>query len=265
MVNISENISSLRKAHNLTQEALGAAVGVSAQAVSKWEKGDSLPDISIIPDICKTFGISADALLGSDGNMTGEMYVDKALELCKGRMDEKMRLLYKILADGVVKEEQETDYYLASSLWDAQNFSIVDSRGFGTFFSDIEYIKNMMTIDFSDNKLLKFMSDEKAIKMFLLICINGSLNELEIVKLTGFSEQEVTERLFTLMKYSVVESAMNKINGTNEMAFVITQHGILLLGIITNAFLFDPESRKGKATLCAQRNTNSDKQRKFIN
>ena len=52
MINISEKISSLRKAHNLTQETLGEAVGVSAQAVSKWEKGDSLPvpDISVIPD-----------------------------------------------------------------------------------------------------------------------------------------------------------------------------------------------------------------------
>ncbi|MCL2286712.1 MAG: helix-turn-helix domain-containing protein [Firmicutes bacterium] len=47
MVHISEKISSLRKAHNLTQEALGEAVGVSPQAVSKWEKGDSLPDILV--------------------------------------------------------------------------------------------------------------------------------------------------------------------------------------------------------------------------
>ncbi|MCL2518721.1 MAG: helix-turn-helix domain-containing protein, partial [Oscillospiraceae bacterium] len=73
MINLSEKISSLRKAHNLTQEALGEAVGVTAQAVSKWEKGDSLPDISVIPDICREFGISADALLGSEGNMTAEM------------------------------------------------------------------------------------------------------------------------------------------------------------------------------------------------
>lgn len=55
MINIAEKISSLRKAHNLTQEALGEAVGVSAQAVSKWEKGDSLPDISVVTDICRVF------------------------------------------------------------------------------------------------------------------------------------------------------------------------------------------------------------------
>jgi len=265
MVNISEKISSLRKAHNLTQEALGEAVGVSPQAVSKWEKGDSLPDISVIPDLCRTFGISADALLGSEGNMTSEMYVDKALEICKGGMDEKIRLLYKILGDGVVKKETATDYYLASILWDAHTFSIADSRGFGMFFNDMEHIKKMMSVDFSANKLLKFMADEKAIKIFMLICINGSLDESEIIKMTGFTEQEVTERLYSLMKFSIIESAMNKINGTNEMAFTMANHGILLLGIIANAFLFDPESRTGKGTVCGQRNTNPDKQRKFMN
>jgi transcriptional regulator with XRE-family HTH domain len=264
MVNISEKISSLRKAHNLTQESLGEAVGVSPQAVSKWEKGDSLPDISVIPDLCRIFGISADILLGNEGNMTSEMYVDKALEICKGEMDEKIRLLYKIMADGVVKKETVTDYYLASTLWDAHTFSIADSRGFGMFFNDMEYVKKMMDVDFSTNKLLNFITDEKAIKIFMAICINGSLDESQIIKATAFSKQEVTERLYSLMKYSLIESAMNKINGSNEMAFTMAQHGILLLGIIANLFLFAPESRTGKGTICGQRNTNPEKQQMFI-
>jgi len=264
MVNISEKVLSLRKAHNLTQEALGEAVGVSPQAVSKWEKGDSLPDVSVIPDICRTFGISADALLGNEGNMTSEMYVEKALELCKGNMDEKIRLLYKIMADGAVPKETKTAY-LFSNLWDAQTFSIGDSRGFGMFLNDVEYIKRIMSVDFSENQLLKFMSDEKAIKIFALICINGSLDESEIIKITGFSEQEITEKLFSLMKYSVIESAMNKINSKNEMAFSLSKHGILLLGIIASAFLFEPESRQeSNLTFSEQRSTNPDIQRKFV-
>jgi transcriptional regulator with XRE-family HTH domain len=263
MVNISEKISSLRKAHNLTQEALGEAVGVSPQAVSKWEKGDSLPDISVIPDICSTFGISADVLLGSEGNMTSDMYVDKALELCSGRMDEKMRLLHRIIADGSVPKETTTAY-LATALWDAQTFSQADSRGFGMFFSDIDYVKSMMSADITKSKLLQLASDEKAMKIFTLICINGSLDETEIMKMTGFTEQEVTDRLFSLMKYSIIESTLNKINGTNEMAFSMAFRGVLLLGIIANAYLFEPESRIGILSLTGQRGTNLDMQRKFI-
>ena len=264
MVNISEKISSLRKAHNLTQEALGEAVGVSPQAVSKWEKGDSLPDISAIPDICRIFGISADALLGNEGNMTSEMYVDKALEICNGGIDEKMRLLHKIIADvGSIKNDTTKDY-LVSALWDAQAFSQADSRGFGMFFSDIKYIKNMMAVDLTASKLLKLMSDPAAIKIFSLICINGGLNESEISKLTGFTEQEIAERLFTMMKFSLIESSMHKINGINEMAFSMASHGILLLGIMASIYLFEPESRTGKLGIMGQRNSNPDKQRKYM-
>ncbi len=44
------------------QEALANAVGVSVQAVSKWETGQSVPDVGIIPDIAAFFGVSIDSL-----------------------------------------------------------------------------------------------------------------------------------------------------------------------------------------------------------
>jgi transcriptional regulator with XRE-family HTH domain len=261
MINISEKISSLRKAHNLTQEALGEAVGVSPQAVSKWEKGDSLPDISVIPGICRTFGISADVLLGNETNMTAEMYVEKALDLCKENSSEKInlqtRLLHKIMAKG----DKES---FASNLSDAHVFSIIDGRGFGLLFSEIEYIKNIMSVNLTENKLLKFISDEKAIKIFILICINGMLNENEITKITGFSEQEVTEKLFAFMKYNVIQSVMDAESNSNEMAYAIDESGILLLGIIASAFLFDSCSRKSLKSSSHAKNSYPDKLRKFM-
>lgn len=60
---INEKISEFRKARNLTQEQLGAKLGISGQAVSKWEKGESLPDIMLLPELCDIFGVSIDALL----------------------------------------------------------------------------------------------------------------------------------------------------------------------------------------------------------
>ena len=44
----SENIKQLRKERDLTQEALADFLGVSFQAVSKWERGESYPDIEIL-------------------------------------------------------------------------------------------------------------------------------------------------------------------------------------------------------------------------
>lgn len=60
---LGENISALRKEKGLTQEELSEALGVSPQAVSKWENNLSCPDIMLLPDIAEIFEISVDELL----------------------------------------------------------------------------------------------------------------------------------------------------------------------------------------------------------
>lgn len=61
-IKMGEKIRSLRKARNLSQEALAQYLGVSFQAVSKWEKGDTYPDVVMIPAIAAFFDISTDEL-----------------------------------------------------------------------------------------------------------------------------------------------------------------------------------------------------------
>ena len=61
---IGENIKRLRREKNVTQEALAAHLGLSCQAVSKWERGESLPDISLIVPMANFFRVSADTILG---------------------------------------------------------------------------------------------------------------------------------------------------------------------------------------------------------
>ena len=48
---VSEKIKEYRKENHLTQEELGKLLGVSAQAISKWERKDCYPDITFLPDI----------------------------------------------------------------------------------------------------------------------------------------------------------------------------------------------------------------------
>lgn len=61
---IGEKIKNLRKQQDVTQEKLAAYLNISYQAVSKWENGTALPDITLIPQIANFFGVSADELLG---------------------------------------------------------------------------------------------------------------------------------------------------------------------------------------------------------
>ena len=65
---IGNRIAKYRKANGLTQEALANLMGVSSQAVSKWETDASCPDISALPQLCRILGISTDELLTGKSN-----------------------------------------------------------------------------------------------------------------------------------------------------------------------------------------------------
>lgn len=63
-ITIGENIKRLRNTKQVTQETLSAALGVTPQAISRWEAGNGFPAIEYLPDIAMFFGISVDELLG---------------------------------------------------------------------------------------------------------------------------------------------------------------------------------------------------------
>ncbi len=65
---IGNRITKYRKAQGLTQEELATKLGLSSQAISKWECDTSCPDISLLPDLCKELGITADELLTGNSN-----------------------------------------------------------------------------------------------------------------------------------------------------------------------------------------------------
>lgn len=59
---INETIRELRRQRGISQEVLATALGISVQAISKWETGSSFPDILLLPDIARFFGITIDEL-----------------------------------------------------------------------------------------------------------------------------------------------------------------------------------------------------------
>jgi transcriptional regulator with XRE-family HTH domain len=61
-MNIGLQIKTLRGEKRVTQEALAEALGISAQAVSKWETEASLPDITLLPQLAAYFGVAIDEL-----------------------------------------------------------------------------------------------------------------------------------------------------------------------------------------------------------
>lgn len=74
--NLNERIAYYRKKCGLTQEELAEKCSVTPQAVSKWENGLTSPDISLLPHLAETFGISTDELLGVGRPETAALATD---------------------------------------------------------------------------------------------------------------------------------------------------------------------------------------------
>lgn len=83
-MNIGNNIALLRKQKGITQEELANELGVSAQAVSKWENNSSCPDVSLLTSIADYFGITVDALLRAEEQEIVDETVNKDEQYKKG-------------------------------------------------------------------------------------------------------------------------------------------------------------------------------------
>lgn len=70
--NIAHNISELRKKNKLTQLELAERLNYSDKAISRWERGDTLPDIDVLCEICKLFNVSFEYLISADGSEVKE-------------------------------------------------------------------------------------------------------------------------------------------------------------------------------------------------
>lgn len=66
MLHLPENLRKYRLLKNLTQEDVAEYLGITAQSVSKWERGESYPDISFLPALANIFETSVDLLIGMD-------------------------------------------------------------------------------------------------------------------------------------------------------------------------------------------------------
>ena len=71
---VGEFIKKLRKKNNLTQQQLGDKYGVTYQAVSKWENGINLPEVSLIRQMSKDFNISVEDILDGEEKSTKKNY-----------------------------------------------------------------------------------------------------------------------------------------------------------------------------------------------
>jgi len=102
-IQVGGKIKSLRGRHGVTQERLAENLGITAQAVSRWESGACYPDIELLPAIADYFGVTVDDLLCVDQAKKDtkiKAYIKQAHEIqCKGIFDEPVGILRRALRE----------------------------------------------------------------------------------------------------------------------------------------------------------------------
>lgn len=99
---MGEFIAALRKANGLTQQEVADRLNVSNKAVSRWERDESAPDISLIPALAELLGVTCDELLKGERIMDTEVQqkreakIEKQLHSLINRTLSRFRTLMRI-------------------------------------------------------------------------------------------------------------------------------------------------------------------------
>lgn len=196
---INKKIYELRKARSLTQEQLGQKLGISGQAVSKWEKSESLPDIMVLPQLCDILGISIDALLEVPASQKNKNIM-KDFSLYareKGKGKTFLSALSKIFSEH--SDPRWADF-------GSDYLRVYDESGMGFIIDGEEYIAKCMK-NSSDEVafILRILSNEDCLLVLRCLSIDKATTTKEISKVTKIVEGTVETILLGLMKRNIID------------------------------------------------------------
>lgn len=221
---IGQQIKKYRMAKGITQEQLGQLVGVTTQAVSKWERGGT-PDAELLPNLAQALGVSIDALFGRDEQSFALSLFKK---LCHMPDEEAFRYAFDIcwamemgLMHDTVSPDKLISTYMDHSSFDkgTPNFGrIMHDGGMATariapdfhhFFLMAEP-KSGLRAQLSDPESLRrvfaLFADETLLKIifYLYTRLNTPIAASLISQNTGLSIPEVDRRMETLCQNNLV-------------------------------------------------------------
>ena len=213
-MNIGEQILFLRKNKGITQEQLATKLGVSNQAVSKWESGQCYPDIQLLPEISEYFNVSIDELMGvPDKNNDDDILITIKNNIQNSDPGTEMAQIMKIVkalhAIVLVMESKKEnsgypEFELDSTIdhaiqneWGLSSITlpqiVATMRRGSVFFSDDHSIYDENSIK-KISKLLKSLSDKLALSVLFAIYEITSVDENLYASIDGICEKtDLTE------------------------------------------------------------------------
>ena len=126
---VAREIREARIAQNMTQMNLADAMGVSYQAVSNWERGNSMPDIGKLEELCEILDISLDRLLGVQRQVQN---VQKVIDYTSGKTEETLSL--EEIRDAVpLMEPEQVQKCVGNAAEETERISLDELMGLAPF------------------------------------------------------------------------------------------------------------------------------------
>ena len=263
-LNIGTKIKELRRRDGRTQEALAEALGVTNQAVSRWESGGSYPDMEIVPAIANYFHVSIDELFGYQNDR--EERIKRVLEEAKHRIQLQGHVLEKDCGDyeGIVQmlreaseefpSEPEIMYQLANALhrlgW--QKFGgRHHSTGKNPDYIDNDVEYNAQNIYWQEalqvlERLLKLdiSSDQRGKAVFTAAMIYPMIGQYEKAQALVNKQDSIFYCQEMLLPRITEGEEMDKVQGESIIACLLGLEWVLSYAVVSiRPLCFTPYSR----------------------
>ncbi len=213
-MNIGKNITAFRKDAGMTQEDLANQIGVSAQAVSKWETGVSMPDILLLPVIADVFGITVDEIY------TGKRKTKEEQKNTWLSFDDAPEAAYRSMLAAMERAWNGNTENLNKTFAELEEngckATLIAAEQGGIVYANREM--GLVLRDFGTRKFLKILESEKAVSGLKLLaddhilCVLRYLSVLGrkmftaagIAKRTGMTPEEADEALVKMAEAGIL-------------------------------------------------------------
>lgn len=238
-MSIGKNIAKYRKALNFTQEELGDRLGVTNQAVSKWESEVSMPDIMLLPQIADVLGVSLEDIYGITKTLkTASVNADEFPIFCHNKLHELFYHNSKMRFTHIDSSDETQLAYQKQKLKDGCRIGCISNTQ-GAFVltgdfalvdcsykseSDADIIR--MTEDSED--VLRYLSDRNVRKVLFYQYCQSTTNSKkhnteftveDIVYALGLSKAEVLNALKCLEDIHINEVYTDRAAKTKKYVF----------------------------------------------
>lgn len=246
-MSLSENIKKYRLEKGYTQEQLGAALGLSAQAVSKWETSETYPDGALLVPLANTLGVSLDTLFGNRSvsmkeiseqikelfsSVAGGNEFHTVRELCwqieKALFDRRMPIDDPYDPEELKKQSQSS-YHLNDS-----GFTHV-SNGRAPFFTVVPEVGNALSEVIGDGeemrKIFAVLSSPDSMRAVLFIHQNKEHYVFEkevLAEACGIGKERIDQVMDDLITLRLVGMNKVEIDGESKMLFYSVPSHLLI-------------------------------------